>query len=105
LPLPERVPRPDESEFRIQELAELLIARRGEKAMTYARYEALKANRRGALKTSETWSRIADAAEQVWRVEPADAKEAPREAPAQVVLRRDRGLRRRLGFKRARSTT
>ena len=103
-----RVPRPDESEFRIQELAELLIARRGERAVCYARLEALKANHRGEARTSEMWFRIADAVDHVWRVEPVETIEAAPEAPAQLVLREDRGLSRRFGgfgAKRARSTT
>lgn len=109
IPVHKRVTTLDESELRIHELAELLIARRGEKAMTFARYEALKANRRGEPLVSEMWFRIADATEQFWRVEPTAPAEAPHAAPAQVVLREDRGLRRRLGaafsMRRARSTT
>jgi hypothetical protein len=55
----------------IHELAELLIARRGERATTFARHQSLKAGHRGEQRMMEAWRSIADVAERVWKVEPA----------------------------------
>jgi hypothetical protein len=54
----------------IHELAELLIERHGERATTFATHQSLKAGHRGEQRLSEAWRWIADAAEQVWKVEP-----------------------------------
>ena len=55
----------------IHDIAELLIARRGERAASYAVYQSLKAGQRGDQRMMEAWRWIADTAEQVWKVEPA----------------------------------
>jgi hypothetical protein len=54
----------------IHELAELLIARQGERATTFATHQSLKAGHRGEQRMMEAWRSIADAAERVWTVEP-----------------------------------
>jgi hypothetical protein len=59
-----------EHDHEVHELAKLLIARRGERAVTYARYQALKAGRLGHERMMRAWHLVADTAEQVWRVEP-----------------------------------
>ena len=55
----------------IRELAELLIARRGERATSFATHQSLKAGHRGEQRMMEAWRSIADVAERVWKVEPA----------------------------------
>jgi hypothetical protein len=60
-----------EHDHEIHELAELLIARRGERATSYATHQSLKASHRGEQRMSEAWRSIADVAERVWKVEPA----------------------------------
>ena len=54
---------PTEHDREIQALAELLIARRGERAATYATYQSLKASHRGEQRMSEAWRSIADTAD------------------------------------------
>lgn len=54
----------------IYELAELLIARHGERAASYATHQSLKARHRGELRMMEAWRSIADTADYVWKVEP-----------------------------------
>ena len=60
-----------EHDREVHELANLLIARYGERAATYARHQSLKAAHRAQRRTMETWCEVADVADQVWRVEPA----------------------------------
>ena len=60
-----------EHDREIHELAELLIARHGERAASYATHQSLKAAQRGDQRTMQAWRWIADTAEQVWKVEPA----------------------------------
>jgi hypothetical protein len=60
-----------ELDLEVLAIAKLLIERRGERAVSYARYQALKAGRQGHDRVGEAWQSIADAAEQVWRIEPA----------------------------------
>jgi hypothetical protein len=60
-----------EHDSEIHDLAELLIARRGERAASYATYQSLSAGHRGEQRMSEAWRSIADVAERVWKVEPA----------------------------------
>jgi hypothetical protein len=59
-----------EHNHEIHELAELLIARRGERAASYAKYQSLTASHRGEQRMMEAWRSIADVAERVWKVEP-----------------------------------
>jgi len=59
------------SDREICELAYLLIERYGLRAATYARYQSLNAARHNQKHIMETWRRIANAADQVWRLEPA----------------------------------
>jgi hypothetical protein len=54
----------------VYELAQLLIARHGERATSYATHQSLKARHRGERRMMEVWRWIADTAEQVWKVEP-----------------------------------
>ncbi len=54
----------------IYELAELLIARHGERAASYATHQSLKARHRGERRMMEAWRWIASTAEYVWKVEP-----------------------------------
>jgi len=60
-----------EDEREVKEVAALLIARFGERATSYARYQSLKAARDDQRRTMEAWRRVADAADQVWKIEPA----------------------------------
>jgi hypothetical protein len=60
-----------EHDHEIHEIAELLIARRGERAASYAKYQSLSAGHRGERRMMEAWRSIADVAERVWKVEPA----------------------------------
>jgi len=53
----------------VDELAELSIARRGERAAAYAKLQALKAACFGHERAVKAWHSIADTVEQVWRVE------------------------------------
>jgi hypothetical protein len=69
---------PTEHDREIQALAELLIARRGERAATYATYQSLKASHRGEQRMSEAWRSIADTADRVWKVEPVTQDETSR---------------------------
>jgi hypothetical protein len=59
-----------ERDHEIRELAELLVARHGERATTFAKFQSLKAGYRGERRTMEAWRSIADVAERVWKVEP-----------------------------------
>lgn len=54
----------------VHELADLLIARYGERAASHAKHQSLKAAQRDEQLTMEAWRWIADAVEQVWRAEP-----------------------------------
>lgn len=54
----------------IYELAELLIARRGQRAASYATHESLKAHHRGEQRMTEAWRSIANTVEKVWKTEP-----------------------------------
>jgi hypothetical protein len=54
----------------VRELADLLIARYGERAASHAKHQSLKAAQRDEHRTREAWCWIADAVEQVWRAEP-----------------------------------
>jgi hypothetical protein len=67
-----------EHDREIHELAELLIARCGERARSYATHQSFEAGHRGEQRTMEAWLRIADAADQVWRVEPVRQDETSR---------------------------
>ena len=60
-----------ERDREIHDLAELLIARRGERAASYATYQPLRAGHRGEQRMMEAWRSIADVTERVWKVEPA----------------------------------
>jgi len=59
-----------EHDQEVLELANRLIAQYGERAMTYAKYQSLKAAHRDEKLTMEIWYRIADAADRIWKVEP-----------------------------------
>ncbi len=61
----------------IEELASLLILRFGERAVSYASHQALKARHSGEMRRMEAWRRIADAAAQVWRTEPVQRGPLP----------------------------
>ena len=67
-----------EHDREILELAELLIARHGERATSYATHQSLKAGHRGDLRTMVAWRWIADATEHVWKVEPVRQDETSR---------------------------
>jgi hypothetical protein len=67
-----------EHDREIHELAELLIGRCGERARSYATHQSFEAGHRGDQRAMEAWLRIADAAEQVWKVEPARQDERSR---------------------------
>jgi hypothetical protein len=69
-----------EHDSEIDELAELLIARHGERAMFYVIHQSLEAGDRGDRRTMEAWCWIADAAEKVWKakVEPVKRDETSR---------------------------
>ncbi|HXZ01055.1 MAG TPA: hypothetical protein VEI03_13725 [Stellaceae bacterium] len=54
----------------IYELAEMLIARHGERAASYATHQSLKARHRGEHGMMEAWRSIATTAEHVWKIEP-----------------------------------
>lgn len=83
---------PDELERDVRALAEILIGRYGERAVSYASYQALKAQHRGEAKTTEAWRWIGEAVSQVLRAEPdfEGAVIASRAAPAKP----DRATRR-----------
>ena len=66
---------PTEHDREVRNLAELLIARHGESATSFAVHQSLKAAQRGDQRRMEAWRWIADAAEQVWRLEPAAVEE------------------------------
>ena len=77
---------PTDYDNQLSELVELLIVRRGERAVTYARYQALKAGHRGEERLMDAWYSIADRAEQVWRVDPAELPEPqPKVAGAPAI--------------------
>jgi hypothetical protein len=59
-----------EHDSEIRELAEMLIARYGEGAASYATHQSLKAGHRGEQRMMVAWRWIADEVEQVWKVEP-----------------------------------
>jgi hypothetical protein len=61
---------PIEHDTVVNELADLLIARYGERAASHARYQSLKAAQRDERHSMEAWRWIAEAVEQVWRAEP-----------------------------------
>lgn len=61
---------PDELERDVRALAEILIGRYGERAISYASYQALKAENRGEKRTSDAWRWIGTAVTQVLRTEP-----------------------------------
>jgi len=54
----------------VDELAQLLIARYGERAASHARHQSLKAAYRREQRATDAWRWIADAVEQIWRAEP-----------------------------------
>jgi hypothetical protein len=60
-----------ERDREIHDLAELLIARYGERAASFATHQSLKAGHRGEQRMMEAWRSIADVTERVWKVEPA----------------------------------
>lgn len=55
----------------VHELADLLIARYGERAASHAKHQSLIAARRAEQRTMEAWRWIADAVERTWQTEPA----------------------------------
>jgi predicted Abi (CAAX) family protease len=59
-----------ERDREVLELANRLIAQYGERAITYAKYQSLKAAQRDEKRAMEIWHRIADAADRMWQVEP-----------------------------------
>jgi len=54
----------------VRNIADLLIARYGERAISYASHQALVARKAGATRRMEAWRQIAGAALQVLRAEP-----------------------------------
>jgi hypothetical protein len=61
---------PHELERDVRALAEILIGRYGERAVSYANYQALRAQNRGERRTTEAWRWIGTAVTQVLRTEP-----------------------------------
>jgi hypothetical protein len=55
-----------ERDREIHDLAELLIARYGERAASFATHQSLKAGHRGEQRMMEAWRSIADVTERVW---------------------------------------
>jgi hypothetical protein len=55
----------------VQELAILLVQRYGERAASHAKHQSLKAARRDEPGQMEAWLWIANAVEQIWKLEPA----------------------------------
>jgi len=74
---------PNELERDVRALAEILIGRYGERAISYASYQALKAKHRGEDRTTEAWRWIGAAVTEVLRTEPEEPAPhfAPRNAP------------------------
>jgi hypothetical protein len=54
----------------VNELAQLLIARYGERAASHAKHQSLKAAWRQEARATEAWRWIAVAVEEIWRTEP-----------------------------------
>jgi hypothetical protein len=54
----------------VYELADLLIARYGERAASHARLQSLKAAQRDDPRVTEAWRWIAEVVEELWRAEP-----------------------------------
>jgi hypothetical protein len=69
---------PDELERDVRALAEILIGRYGERAMSYASHQALKAQHRGETRVTEAWRWIGAAVVQVLRTDPDWETPAPR---------------------------
>jgi len=61
---------PHELERDVRALAEILIGRYGERAISYASHQALKAQRGGENRVAEAWRWIGVAVMQVLRTEP-----------------------------------
>jgi hypothetical protein len=75
---------PNELERDVRALAEILIGRYGERAISYASLQALKAKSRGEVRVTEAWRWIGIAVVEVLRTDPdweAPAPRAPRVAP------------------------
>lgn len=51
---------PRQHDQQLRDIAELLISRYGERALTHASYQALKARRDGLPRHVEAWRQIAD---------------------------------------------
>jgi hypothetical protein len=77
---------PNELERDVRALAEILIGRYGERAMSYASHQALKAKDRGEPRVMEAWRWIGTAVGEVLRTEPDWEGPAPR-APRPVAAR------------------
>ena len=60
------------------ELANLLISRYGEQAVTFASHQALKAREQGDERRMELWRWLAGAIVEVLRAEPRENEEEPR---------------------------
>lgn len=78
---------PNELERDVRALAEILIGRYGERAVSYASYQALKAQYRGEAKTTEAWRWIGAAVGQVLRAEPDFEGAVPQLAPHTTAAR------------------
>jgi hypothetical protein len=59
-----------EHDTMVHELADLLIARYGERAASHAKHQSLKAAQRDEQRKMEAWRWIAEAVEQAWKGEP-----------------------------------
>jgi hypothetical protein len=60
-----------EHNHEVQELATMLIARYGERAVSYASYQALRARYSGEQRKMEAWGWISDAVTELWRAGPS----------------------------------
>ena len=63
--------KPDILDQEVVALAELAIARYGERASAYASLQVLKARYQRQARVMEAWQRIADAVQQIFRAEPS----------------------------------
>lgn len=65
------VKKPDILDQEVVALAELAIARYGERASAYASLQVLKARYQRQPRVMDAWQRIADAVQQIFRAEPS----------------------------------
>lgn len=78
---------PHELERDVRALAEILIGRYGERAISYAAHQALKAQSRNELRVMDAWRWIGAAVIEVLRTEPDWETPAPRVADRPATTR------------------